>query len=94
MNSSFYGYSAALLTTIAFIPQLYRTWKTKSADDVSIYMLLLFITGLVLWVAYGWQTHSTPVLIANVITLLLNLTILGLKFSLKSKPNNAKGSFH
>ena len=83
MDSSIYGYSAALLTTIAFIPQLYRTWKTKSAEDVSIYMRLLFISGVVLWIIYGWQTHATPVLIANLITLLLNLSILVLKLTLK-----------
>ena len=42
-----FGFSAALLTTIAFLPQLYKTWETKSADDVSLVMLILFITGLI-----------------------------------------------
>ena len=42
-----FGFLAALLTTIAFLPQLYKTWKTKSANDVSLIMLILFITGLI-----------------------------------------------
>ena len=42
-----FGFLAALLTTIAFLPQLYKTWQTKSADDVSLVMLILFITGLI-----------------------------------------------
>ena len=45
-----FGFSAAMLTTIAFLPQLYKTWETKSADDVSLVMLILFITGLICWI--------------------------------------------
>ena len=73
------GYLAAILTTLAFLPQLIRTWRTKSADDVSFIMLVLFILGVTLWAIYGWETHALPVLLANIITLILNLFILILK---------------
>ena len=74
-----FGFLAALLTTIAFLPQLYKTWQTKSADDVSIIMLILFITGLICWIIYGLKINSIPILVANLITLIFNLSILILK---------------
>ena len=76
-----FGFLAALLTTIAFLPQLYKTWQTKSADDVSIIMLILFITGLICWIIYGLKINSIPILVANLITLIFNLSILILKIT-------------
>ena len=76
-----FGFSAALLTTIAFLPQLYKTWQTKSANDVSLIMLILFITGLIFWIIYGLKIHSIPILVANIITLIFNFSILILKIA-------------
>ena len=78
-----FGFFAALLTTIAFLPQLYKTWKTKSADDVSLIMLILFITGLIFWIIYGLKIHSIPILVANIVTFIFNFSILILKISYK-----------
>ena len=83
-----FGFSAAFLTTIAFLPQLYKTWQTKSADDVSLIMLLLFITGLFCWIIYGSKIHSTPILIANIVTFIFNFSILILKLTYKKVSNN------
>ena len=79
INADIFGFIAAGLTTIAFFPPVLRTWRTKKADDVSIVMLLMFITGLFFWIIYAIQTNSVPVLIANIITLILNGIILTLK---------------
>ena len=76
-----FGFLAALLTTIAFLPQLYKTWQTKSADDVSLVMLILFITGLFCWIIYGLKINSIPILVANIITFIFNFSILILKIS-------------
>ena len=76
-----FGFSAASLTTIAFLPQLYKTWQTKSAEDVSLIMLILFITGLICWIIYGLKIHSIPILIANIITFIFNFSILILKMT-------------
>ena len=76
-----FGFLAAILTTIAFIPQLIKTWKDKKAEDVSIYMLILFIIGVFLWIIYGYEMHAMPVIIANIITFILNLLILILKLT-------------
>tara|TARA_Y100001968_G_scaffold306973_1_gene324320 strand:+ start:540 stop:815 length:276 start_codon:yes stop_codon:yes gene_type:complete len=76
-----FGFLAAFLTTIAFLPQLYKTWQRKSAEDVSLIMLILFITGLMFWIIYGLKIHSIPILVANAITFSFNLSILILKIT-------------
>ncbi|HLO88375.1 SemiSWEET transporter [Anabaena azotica] len=73
------GIVAATLTTIAFLPQVWRTWKTKSAKDVSFIMLIAFMSGLVLWLIYGIILNALPIILANSITLVLNFIILWLK---------------
>ena len=80
-SSKIFGFAAATLSTIAFLPQVIKTWKTQSAKDVSYALLLTFSTGCFCWVIYGLKTHSKPVLIANLLTLGLNLTILLMKFA-------------
>ena len=73
------GYSAAFLTTIAFAPQAYQSWKTRNLEGISLPMYSLFSTGVALWFLYGICIHSIPVIIANAITLVLSLTVLTLK---------------
>jgi MtN3 and saliva related transmembrane protein len=77
------GFTAGALTTIAFWPQLRRTWLTRSADDVSLAMLLTFTTGVFLWLVYGLLVHSWPIIVTNVVTFLLTAAILVLKIRLK-----------
>ena len=76
MNVDMFGYLAAILTTVAFLPQLIKTLKTKKADDVSLSTLIMFIIGVLSWIIYGYEISSTPILLANLITLILNLLIL------------------
>ena len=76
LNMEFFGYFAAILTTTAFLPQLIKTLNTKKAEDVSLITLIMFICGVGSWIIYGYKISSKPILIANIITLLLNLFIL------------------
>ena len=76
MNVEIFGYIAAILTTAAFLPQLIKTLKTKKADDVSLITLIMFIIGVLCWIIYGYKIASIPILLANLITLILNLLIL------------------
>ena len=73
------GFMAGALTTVAFLPQLQRTWRTRSADDVSLAMLLTFTTGVLLWFVYGLLVQSWPIVVTNVVTFLLTAAILVLK---------------
>ena len=76
VNIEFFGYFAAVLTTAAFLPQLIKTLNTKKADDVSLITLIMFICGVGSWIVYGYKISSFPILVANIITFLLNLFIL------------------
>ncbi len=73
------GLLAGTLTTIAFFPQLYKTWKSKSARDVSLVMMITFCIGVFLWLVYGLVIHAMPVIVANAVTLVLALLIVLLK---------------
>lgn len=73
------GLAAGTLTTLAFLPQFIKTWKTRSAGDVSFGMLVTFTTGVFLWLLYGISIDSLPVIAANAVTLLLAGLILALK---------------
>ena len=75
-NTEFFGYFAAILTTAAFLPQLIKTLKTKKADDVSLITLIMFLSGVGSWIIYGYKISSFPILLANIITFILNLLIL------------------
>ena len=75
LSVKFFGYLAAILTTLAFLPQLIKTIKTKKAEDVSLITLIMFLTGVFSWIIYGLEISSMPLVIANLITFLLNLFI-------------------
>ena len=81
----FFGYFAAILTTLAFVPQLIKTLNTKKAEDVSLTTLIMFLTGVAAWIIYGIQISSKPILVANVITFLLNFFILVFKLNYSKK---------
>lgn len=73
------GVSAAMLTMSSFIPQIIKAVKTRSMEDVSVYLMPLFITGFSLWVVYGFM-HNDPIIIgANVTGIAFNAALLFLK---------------
>lgn len=73
------GYGAGGLTTIAFIPQLAKAWRSGQTRDISLGMFSTFCAGLVLWLIYGWLNDAWPIVIANTVTLALAGTVLALK---------------
>ena len=77
------GSIAGTLTTISFMPQVIKTYKSKSAKDLSLGMFSLFCVGIVLWLVYGLLNHDLPVIISNVVTLILSSTLLYFKLKYK-----------
>ena len=77
------GFVAGTLTTAAFVPQVVKAWRTRSTHDISLWMFALFNTGLVLWLAYGVLIGSWPIVVSNIVTLALALTILYFKLRYK-----------
>ena len=70
------GAAAALLTTVAFVPQVLRTLRTRDTRAISLGMYVLFSTGVALWAVYGLLIGSWPVILANAVTLALALVVL------------------
>ncbi len=73
------GLLAATLTTAAWLPQIVRTWRSRSAQELSWPYLLLFASGVSLWAVYGAVTRDLPVLAANVISIAFVGMLLALK---------------
>ena len=70
------GYSAAICTTIAFIPQVIKVAETGKTGGRSLYMYILFVIGILLWFTYGFLIKSYEILFANIITIPLAIYIL------------------
>jgi MtN3 and saliva related transmembrane protein len=77
------GLAAGAFTTLAFVPQVTKTWRSKYTRDISLGMFAIFSVGVLLWLLYGFQIGSTPIVIANGITLGLSVTILLFKIKYK-----------
>ena len=80
------GFAAATLTTLAFVPQVVKSWKRRSVDDLSLAMLVALNIGIVLWIAYGLAIAAFPLVFANVVTLVFTAILLGLKVGVRPNP--------
>ena len=77
------GFTAGTLTTIALVPQVIKSWKTRHTRDVSLGWISTLVIGIVLWLAYGLLIQSWPLVVANVFSLILASIILILKIKYK-----------
>ena len=73
------GLLAGTLTTIAYVPQVVKSWRSGSTSDVSLTMFAIMVSGVTLWLIYGVFMHDIPIMVANGATLLLAGTVLVLK---------------
>ena len=85
MDADVLGYLAGALTTVAFVPQVVRIVRTRSARDISWGMFAILSIGVALWLWYGIRLASLPLIVANGVTLVLVLTILVLKLHYGSR---------
>ena len=77
------GLVAAVLTTISFLPQVFKTYKTKDTSGLSLTMYIVFFIGVVLWSVYGIYINSLSVILANSITAILALYLIFMKLKYK-----------
>ncbi|MFZ2753919.1 MAG: SemiSWEET transporter [Lysobacteraceae bacterium] len=78
-NMEWAGYLAAVMTTLAFVPQAIKTIRTRDTRSISLGMYVVFTAGIAMWLVYGIALDSMPMILANIVTFLLSATILGLK---------------
>ncbi len=77
------GYLAGLLTTAAFVPQVIKTWKSRSAHDLSLGMFSILSVGVFCWLVYGFLLNEGPIILWNLITLVLVMALLVMKLKFK-----------
>lgn len=80
---SWLGFAAAALTTVSFVPQAVKIWRTRSTRDISLGMFLLFSTGVFLWTVYGVYRRDLPMTLSSSISFLIALSILTMKIKYK-----------
>jgi MtN3 and saliva related transmembrane protein len=79
------GYFGSFLTSITFLPQVYKSWQSKSVGDLSIWMILIVLTSTIVWLVYAFAIHSGPVISANLVVLVLTLVLLYFKLTFKKQ---------
>jgi MtN3 and saliva related transmembrane protein len=79
------GFAAGAMTTISFVPQVIKAWRTRRCEDLSWGMLLSFTAGVVLWLAYGLAQHEAPIIATNAVTLVLVLMLIAMKVRFASR---------
>ena len=77
------GFLAAILTTVAFFPQVIKVYKTQNTQSISLSMYIVFSIAILLWLVYGFYLNSLPMIIANTITLVSSIYILYMKLKHK-----------
>ncbi|WP_203229461.1 SemiSWEET family sugar transporter [Aureibaculum marinum] len=77
------GLVAGGLTTASFVPQVYKTYKSKSTDSLSLTMLIVFFIGIILWLIYGIYVNSIAMMLTNSITAVLSFILIYFKLRLK-----------
>ncbi|MEM1309804.1 MAG: SemiSWEET transporter [Cyanobacteria bacterium P01_C01_bin.70] len=80
------GIVAGTLTTFAYLPQVLKTWRSRSADGMSWSMLIVLCVGIALWLVYGVYAHDMPLIMANLLTLVFSSAILAVKIRYEAMP--------
>jgi MtN3 and saliva related transmembrane protein len=78
------GHIGSFLSSVTFIPQVYKTWKSRSAGDLSLLMMLIVFTSTIVWLVYGVSLMLWPVIVANGIICLLSLLLIIFKLTFKN----------
>ncbi|MBR1242758.1 SemiSWEET family sugar transporter [Bradyrhizobium sp. AUGA SZCCT0240] len=73
------GFAAATCTTLAYVPQFVKVWRTRSTEDISLGMFLVMVVGVLLWLVYGLLSGDGPLIVANAITIVLAGGVLFMK---------------
>jgi MtN3 and saliva related transmembrane protein len=80
------GFLAGALTTAANLPQVWKTYRDKSAEGLSFRMLLILCMGLALWMVYGFLTDSLPLILTNAIGTVLIVSLVVMKWKFDRSP--------
>jgi MtN3 and saliva related transmembrane protein len=88
--SDLLGYAAATLTTVSFVPQAWRTFRTRDVSGISLRMYSIFTTGIAVWLAYGIVLGELPMILANSLSLVLACAVLVMRIRFAPAKGAAK----
>ena len=77
------GYSAGAITSLTFLPQVIKTWKERSAKDISLLMFIIAAVNEVMWIVYGVLLDNWVIILTNAIVLSMSFIMIYLKLSYK-----------
>ncbi|MFN8341553.1 MAG: SemiSWEET family transporter [Cyclobacteriaceae bacterium] len=84
-NVEWLGHLGAFLTSVTFIPQVYKAWRSKSVGDLSLSMILIVVTSTIVWLTYAFALMLRPVIVANLVVCILSLLLLYFKLTFPKK---------
>ena len=93
MNATHIGLVAGFLTSVAVIPQVVRTYRTRHARDISIWQPVLLDIGMVLWLIYGIMLKDLPLILANAFSIFCNTLLIGMKIYFKEDDNQRRSDY-
>ena len=79
------GIIAGVLTATSMLPQVIKVFKEKKAEDISLLMLIVLLSGIALWVVYGVMRNDFPIIATNAFSMLVNLVLVGLRIKYKGR---------
>jgi len=79
------GYAAGAVTAFTFLPQVVKTWREKSAKDISLYMFLIAFINEIMWLVYGFMIDNMVVILTNAVMLVMSGIMIGLKLKYNHK---------
>ncbi|HUS00436.1 MAG TPA: SemiSWEET transporter [Chitinophagaceae bacterium] len=79
------GIGAGILTSVSMLPQIIKTFKEKKAEDLSVVMILILMSGIASWIWYGFLRNDLPIIFTNCFSLLLNCVLLFFRFKYAGK---------
>lgn len=88
MSPDLIGSVAAVLTTVSFVPQVWKTWRSRDVSGISLLMYAVFTTGVGLWLIYGLLLGAWPLILANAVTFTLALLILSMRIRYGQTPSD------
>jgi MtN3 and saliva related transmembrane protein len=93
MNATNIGLVAGALTSVAVIPQVVRTYRTRHARDISIWQPVLLDMGMLLWLIYGILIRDLPLILANAFSIFCNTLLIGMKIYFKDGDNLKRNDY-
>lgn len=79
------GYAAGAVTAFTFLPQVVKTWREKSAKDISLYMFLIAFINEIMWLVWGLLINNMVVIITNAVMLVMSGIMIALKLKYNHK---------